>query len=677
MEDARTNTGTYSYNVDNTVSGISYSLASGTTAPPTLSYTYDSTYPRLTAAGGVSFTYIPAGSLGAGLPGMITNTLTGGSAGISSTYDEWGRQVGSNIDGANLQTAVFDSLGRITSVTNLLTPSSSSFTYSYFDPTNRVGTLTYPSATGLSSVYSYCGNTGDERLQTIQNFKGSGSVNLSKFDYTYNAVGTIATWKQQSDSNTPLLWTEGYDAADQLTSAVQTNTGTLATVKNNVYGYDPAGNRTSEQTLGYVTASTFNNLNQLGSLNSTTTFSGTLDRPASLTLNGSPIALTGGTNFNSTVLLPSGTNTVTFVAQDSLGNQRTNKYQVVVAPVTPTYDADGNELTNGTGQTYQWDAKNELTAIIYTAGTNVGNHTELSYDALGRRISILERTGTTVGSGTITSTRQLVWTGGTPAEERDATNTVTKRFYGQGEQIGGTNYYYTRDHLGSVREMVDGSGTIQARYDYDPYGRATLVSGSNLSDFQYAGYYTHQPSGLNLTLFRAYDPNAARWLSRDPYKDAEMHVGPNLYDYVHNNPVNWLDPLGLKDYTAAETQQIISDSTTWIRSASDRMQAYHQLHDNNGMDDFYGKNNLTNPDTFCVNGKSLNDDQFGNYLAGYDAIDALGPFGQFVNLAAAAIFIDDVRQGIHSWGDFTEADLNQGENDAASVYWSGGFNSFK
>ena len=52
--------------------------------------------------------------------------------------------------------------------------------------------------------------------------------------------------------------------------------------------------------------------------------------------------------------------------------------------------------------------------------------------------------------------------------------------------------YYIRDHLGSVREMTDTTGAIQARYDYDPYGRVTQIAGSMASDFQYAGYYKHQ-----------------------------------------------------------------------------------------------------------------------------------------------------------------------------------------
>jgi RHS repeat-associated protein len=204
------------------------------------------------------------------------------------------------------------------------------------------------------------------------------------------------------------------------------------------------------------------------------------------------------------------------------------------ASSTRTYDLNGNLLSDGT-RTYQWDAANRLTAI------NNGTASSLfTYDGLGRRVKIVEET-----SGTVTSTKQLVWLGGDIAEERNASDTVTKRFYPQGEQIGSTNYFYTRDHLGSVRELLNSSQTVQARYDYDPYGRTTLVSGTNLSDFQYAGYYLHQPSGDNLTLFRAYDPNTARWLSRDPVDSN------NLYAYGNNDPFNSVDPLGLCAKTKA------------------------------------------------------------------------------------------------------------------------------
>jgi RHS repeat-associated protein len=129
------------------------------------------------------------------------------------------------------------------------------------------------------------------------------------------------------------------------------------------------------------------------------------------------------------------------------------------------------------------------------------------------------------------------------AEERDAAGNVTKRFFSGGEQIGGVNYYFAKDHLGSVREMTDASGAVCARYDYDPYGRSTKVSGDLEADFGFTGFYRHQASGLNLTLFRAYDPELGRWTTRDPI--AEIG-GLNLYAYVGNEPISFIDSLGLK-----------------------------------------------------------------------------------------------------------------------------------
>jgi len=217
-------------------------------------------------------------------------------------------------------------------------------------------------------------------------------------------------------------------------------------------------------------------------------------------------------------------------------NKVTNIYQINVGSLENSrsfsYDANGNCLSDGI-RTYHWDAENRLVSV--TQGTNTYS---FGYDYASRRV-------TEKLNGTLIT--QSVWDGQSLAEERNASNAVTKQFFAQGEVQSGSPFYYLRDHLGSVRELVNSSGAVQAEYTYDPYGNATTnqVSGTNVATFQYAGYYAHQGTGLDLTLYRAYDSVTGRWQSRDPLKNAEMKQGPNLYEYVHNRPLKFKDALGL------------------------------------------------------------------------------------------------------------------------------------
>jgi RHS repeat-associated protein len=195
---------------------------------------------------------------------------------------------------------------------------------------------------------------------------------------------------------------------------------------------------------------------------------------------------------------------------------------------------DGSaDLTNGS--TYEWDAAHRLTTI-----NNGSRRTEFTYDGLDRLSRIVEKQ-----NGVVISNNTFLWCADTLCEERDSTGaTVVKRFFPQGESIigaGTTNLYYTRDHLGSVREAVDASGTIQARYDYDPYGQQTVLSGNLMPSFGFTGHYQHQPSGLYFALYRVLDPTLGRWLNRDPLGET---AGLNLYDYVNNNPTLATDPSG-------------------------------------------------------------------------------------------------------------------------------------
>jgi hypothetical protein len=79
------------------------------------------------------------------------------------------------------------------------------------------------------------------------------------------------------------------------------------------------------------------------------------------------------------------------------------------------------------------------------------------------------------GKHVVVSDSRYVWDGTGIVEERDARdNSLLKRFSGAGEEVfdnqgRAAKYFYATDHLGSVREVTDGSDALTAAYDYDPH----------------------------------------------------------------------------------------------------------------------------------------------------------------------------------------------------------------
>jgi RHS repeat-associated protein len=266
-------------------------------------------------------------------------------------------------------------------------------------------------------------------------------------------------------------------------------------------------------------------------------FTGTTTEEAAVTVAGQAAQTSQvGTRFEKVVVLPAGTNTVTVAAFDPSGNTNSKNYRVVVVGGSGqsfTYDANGNMTSDGV-RTYAWDAENRLIKIA--EGTKT---TDIEYDGFHHWTRILEKNGATT-----VSDRRFIWYGNTLVEQRNGTSTTAaQRYLPQGVQQGTSKFFYTRDHLGSVREVVNNSGSIVARYDYDPYGRRTKLSGAFDSDFGFTGHYYHVPSGLHFAPFRAYSAELGRWISRDPIGESG---GINLYGYVAASPVSMWDPLGLE-----------------------------------------------------------------------------------------------------------------------------------
>ncbi|MFN5579297.1 MAG: RHS repeat domain-containing protein, partial [Akkermansiaceae bacterium] len=185
-------------------------------------------------------------------------------------------------------------------------------------------------------------------------------------------------------------------------------------------------------------------------------------------------------------------------------------------------------------------AENRLTKIIYADNSS----TEFQYNGLSQRVRVIEKSA---ANATISDKRYL-WAGGNqPTEERDSSGTtVLKRYFPQGEQIPAAaapldKLFYTKDHLGNIRELTDSNGALQTRYDYDMWGKRVKLFGTLDTDVGFTGHHHHAKSGLVLTWVRAYDAEVGRWLSADPLGEAG---GINLYGYVGGNPINLIDPTG-------------------------------------------------------------------------------------------------------------------------------------
>ena len=155
------------------------------------------------------------------------------------------------------------------------------------------------------------------------------------------------------------------------------------------------------------------------------------------------------------------------------------------------YDANGNTLSDGV-RVYRWDAANRLRSVSMD-----GNLYEWEYDGLSRRV-VEKRNGTVQ--------KRFVWEGRSLVQERDAENRAVRTYYGNGYEEGGRTYVYAKDHLGSVREVLDATGAMVARYEYDFWGVRSKLGGSVETPWGSTGHYTHAETGLVLAPYRAYDP---------------------------------------------------------------------------------------------------------------------------------------------------------------------------
>jgi RHS repeat-associated protein len=436
----------------------------------TYAYTYDARGNMLTATdatGTTTFTYAN---------GLLAEVLYPGNLSLTFSYNADGQRT-QMVDQTGFATNYhYDAAGRLTSLTDAGGNAIVSYTY------NATGRLSSKvNGNGTSTTYAY--DAAGHVLHLV-NLAPDGVTVNSRFDYTYDALGNVAT-----ETTIDGAWTYTFDANGQLTHAVFALNGTNPdglTSQDLTYNYDAVGNLTSTLLNGTPTAYTTNNLNQY-------------------------------TNIGGLAL---------------------------------TYDAAGNLLTYN-GNTYTYDALSNLTSA--TVG---GVLTTYITNALGQRFSA-------TSNGTTT---QYVFDpfNATNLVAIYSNNTLAAHFtngIGLVSQIAadGTASYFDFDNIGSTAGITNAAGAYVNRYAYNPFGQLTVVAQALANNFTFVAQsgVMATPGNQFHMLARQYDPSLARFTSMDP--SALDGTDVNLYRYVRNSPLKYIDPIGL-DGELVDQKDILLDN---------------------------------------------------------------------------------------------------------------------
>ncbi len=117
-------------------------------------------------------------------------------------------------------------------------------------------------------------------------------------------------------------------------------------------------------------------------------------------------------------------------------------------------------------------------------------------------------------------------------------------------------YYYHQDNLGSTVMMTDESGQVVFEQDYTPFGQTLYQPGTVEKPtsgvepgFGYTGQREEADIGLYYYNARYYDPEIGRFTREDEYQgDITRPQTLNLYSYVLQNPLKYVDPDGYSEY---------------------------------------------------------------------------------------------------------------------------------
>jgi RHS repeat-associated protein len=538
--DANSHTTTTAYDADDQP----ISVKQPSTATATTTYNGDSTVEKTTDANGKVTGYAYDAQ------GRKTSSTNPDSKVTNYTYDSMGRVKTVTQPDGEVMTNTWDGAGELTGIAYSGDASTPSIAYTY-DGDGRRKSMTDGTGT---TTYAY-----DVFGETASVTTGAGNTTA----YTYDADGNTTSIAYPGANNTV---TNNYNTIDQLSSVVDPAAQTTS------FGYNADGAPTTTTSAnGTVATVAYNAADQPTSsaLTDGATALGTITyaRNADGDLTGTTPAsgVPGSTttySYNSNEQLTRATvgSTTTGYAYDSVGNPTT------VGNATQTFDASG-ELCwsttatvtsptcgtapsgataysfNGDGQrTASTPATGSATSLAYNSAdelSTVSGAVSASYTYNGDGL----RASKTVGGTTTTFTYDtnghvpLLLADGTSDYVYGPTGAPVEQFTPGGS---GPQYYFSDAH-GSTEELTSGTGTLDATYAYNAWGKTTTHTGTAATAIEYAAAYVDAETGLLYFQDRYYDPTTAEFVTVDPLVADTL----DPYMYAADNPLNLLDPLGL------------------------------------------------------------------------------------------------------------------------------------
>lgn len=397
--------------------------------------------------------------------------------------------------------------------------------------------------------------------------------------YTYNAESSRSYMSVDKISTSGTAWNTDYSY--EASGRLQTLTDSLVGSTAFTYVWDPKANLVKEIQMpgGLKQQKTYDALGRLAEIKALNSTGGTVNRYAytyDTAGQRKDVTLADSSRIDylydmkrqlTSAQKTNDTNYAFSYTFDEIGNWKTgdvgrlaqtpesktftpnnlNQYNSITSSlnpsITPTYDPNGNMLTDGT-RTYTWDQENRLKTV---------DGSTFTYDGLSRRVQ-------TVDGG---NTTRYLYDGLLPIAELDASNNITRSITrgldlsnrmqvagGIGGILSTTSYLlsayqgsYFYDGNGNVVDVLDVTGVVIAHYQYDPFGNKVAESGSYASQpYQWSTKDWHQASGLVYYLYRFYNPSLGRWINRDPLN--EITNFDSDYIYLNNN-INKYDLFGL------------------------------------------------------------------------------------------------------------------------------------